>query len=739
MRLLLFAALVAGSAGATVLPREPPEDGSRAARFANPPPSARILPFGHFWPKNLRATDDLLLKLQRRGFGGLACNVHIGTNYLQSAEYWDVFRHAVHEMRASGMALWLYDEYGYPSGSADDQVLRGHPEWAACGMLVAVTNASAGSPASLALPPGKFRRAVAHPLVGGLLDAAIAVPLDGFVKDGQIAWTPPKDGPAQWQMFALTEDFIYEGTHAAVKPQPRRYVNLLMPEPTARFIALTHERYAKELGDDLKAFTSTFTDEPSLMSCWLKPMPYYVLPWCPDLPDDYRARTGRDLLADVPAIVSEAAPGVSGKLRCGFWSMVGDRVARNFFGPLEAWAKGHGLESGGHLFSEEGMNSHVPLYGDFFRCLRAMSAPGVDCLTSVPDKISWLTAQFAGSAAALNASRYVMCEASDIIQQRPLRAGGPRPGYQVNEDEIIGSLNRLIWGGVNTFTSYHRWNSFSDEQIRRINLTVGRTVTVMAEGCNAADVALLYPAETLMATYVPKNIVGGGPANDRTTHTVRLCGSSLFEAGVPFMLTDASALGKATVEKGRLAHGDLRWRAVVLPRASTLSSAALRSCHALWKSGGVVIAVGDVPANSPSAFPDADSQRLCAEMFGAAAGGLSVCAVTNAVGGVGLYIPQRLMLSLAAEVDARIGRFLTATENAASAHLRVAVRRTKSDRICFVLNDSPDAWRGAVKVRGMANAEIWDPRTGSHGPAAQMPAGLALDLPRYGAALLISR
>ena len=739
MRWLLFVALIAGNAGAAALTREPPEAGSREARFAHPPPSARILPLRHYWPSAARRADEDLLKLQRQGFGGLACNVHIGTNYLDSAEYWEVFRHAVREMKSAGMAMWLYDELGYPSGTADDQVLRGHPEWAARGLLVAVTNATAGTPAELALPPGRFLRAVAHPLVGDRHDPASALALDGFAKAGRIVWTPPKAGPARWRLFALAEDFIYEGTHAAVKPQPRRYVNLLMPEPTARFIALTHERYAKELGGDLSAFASTFTDEPSLMAFWLRPMPYLVLPWCPGMAEDYRARTGRDALADVPSIVCEDASGTTPKARCAFWDIVGERVARNFFGPLAAWAKGHGLASGGHLFSEEGLNAHVALYGDFFRCLRAMSAPGVDCLTSVPDKVPWLTAQFAGSAGALNASRYVMCEASDIIEYRPLRPGGPRPGYQVSEDEVVGALNRLIWGGVNTFTSYHHWHAFADEQIRRINLTVGRTVTVMAEGWNAAEIALLYPAETLMATYAPLNVSGGGPANDRVTHTVRLCGQALFEAGLPFMFADARALDEATVEKGRLAHGNLRWRVVVLPRTSVLSASAVRGCHALWAAGGTVIAVGDVPANSPAAFPDAASQRLCAEMFGAAAGGMAVCMATNAAHGVGLYLPQRLVPALAEKIAAFAGRDLTVAEGAASARLRVALRRTKAERIFFVLNDSPNAWRGTVKLREADTAEIWDPRTGAHGVATRSAAGYPLALPPYGATLFVSR
>jgi hypothetical protein len=45
------------------------------------------------------------------------------------------------------------------------------------------------------------------------------------------------------------------------------YVNLLMPEPTRRFLAVTHQAYADRLGSDLgKDFMATFTDEPSLMT-----------------------------------------------------------------------------------------------------------------------------------------------------------------------------------------------------------------------------------------------------------------------------------------------------------------------------------------------------------------------------------------------------------------------------------------------------------------------------------------
>ena len=75
-----------------------------------------------------------------------------------------------------------------------------------------------------------------------------------------------------------------------------------MPEPTAKFIQVTHDAYAEKLGDKLKWFTSTFTDEPSLMSVWSRPMPYLVIPWAPELPKHYQDKTKRDLFGDLPAL-----------------------------------------------------------------------------------------------------------------------------------------------------------------------------------------------------------------------------------------------------------------------------------------------------------------------------------------------------------------------------------------------------------------------------------------------------
>ena len=64
-----------------------------------------------------------MAQLQAQGFGGVVCNVSFD-QYLESEAKWEAFTRAVNEAKKAGMALWLYDERGYPSGNAGGITLR---------------------------------------------------------------------------------------------------------------------------------------------------------------------------------------------------------------------------------------------------------------------------------------------------------------------------------------------------------------------------------------------------------------------------------------------------------------------------------------------------------------------------------------------------------------------------------------------------------------------------------------
>lgn len=673
-----------------------------ADRFADPPADCRILKIVHGWPDQEAGREDTVTSLVARGFGGVVSNVSF-QGYVEDEGKWDSFLAAMRRAREVNMALWLYDEKGYPSGAAGGIVLRDHPEWEARGLLIADAECSGGEVA-LDAPPGQLVFAAAYPVHDGRIRTDAAVDLAGFVREGRLAWTAPA---GSWRVLLVTEDRLYEGTHAQVSlAEKLPYINLLMPEPTARFIEVTHEQYARRLGPNLGDwFISTFTDEPSLMSCFLRPMPYRVLPWAPNLPEEFARRRGYPLAGVLPLLMVDA-PGCE-KARHDFWLTIGELVEENFFGQLEAWCEAHGLRSGGHLLIEESLVMHVPFYGDFFRCMRRLTAPSIDCLTSVPAEVPWQIARICSSAADLDGERYTMCETSDHSQRyRP--AGDKRPVRVVTEDEIRGTCNRLILGGINTITSYYSFAELSTRQIRALNEWVGRCCAALRGGWQVNDVAVLYPIESLWPSFTPARRGATDAARPKLVEAL-FDGASeaLYSHRRDPAFIDSRTLAEAGVADGALTYRDLRWRVLVLPGVDTLPQAAWRNLARFVAGGGVAIALGGRPRNSESEFPSAEVVALGVELFGA---GEAPQTVTNAAGGVAAYLPAGSESLLPAVLDAVLEPEVTVAS--ATSPLRAAHRRIDGREVWFLINDSGAAVEETVTLAAEGPGERLDPATG---------------------------
>jgi hypothetical protein len=702
-------------------------------RFAQPPAETCILKIIHNWPDSSDAQDQYIARLRIQGFGGAVCNVSF-EQYLESDAKWSAFVRAVIEAKKAGLALWLYDERGYPSGNAGGITLRGHPQWEARGLLVADTESQGGS-VTLELPPGKLVLAGAFAVHDGSIDMAQKVDLAAQAHDGKLDWQAPI---GRWRLMAITEDRLYEGTHAEGNLHAKiPYINLLLPEPTARFVEVTYGGYARHLGDDLgKYFMATFTDEPSLMSLFLRPMPYRALPWASNLPVEFEKRRGYALEAALlPALVADA--GATGaKTRYDFWLTVGELVSENYFGQIQNRCRQYHVPSGGHLLAEEGIVGHVPLYGDFFRCIRRLDAPSIDCLTSLPPEVPWFIARLLSSAAELEGRPLVMSETSDHSQRyRP--AGDQRPRRVVTEAEIRGTCNRLIVAGVNCITSYYSFTDLSDEQLRRLNAWAGRCCTALRGGHQVVDVAVLYPTESLWTRFVPsRHWTTEAAAAARIESIYRTAAESLFAAQRDFTFIDSRALEEATVESSALVHGRLRWRVIVLPGADTLPLAAWENLARFVRRGGVLIALGALPTNSESEFPSVRVLTLAKELFGA--GGADSSATqepqshANAAGGAGVFLPHGLEGLLPLVLDGLLERDVKVAE--AKAPLRVTHRRLDNREIYFVINDSAKPWTGRIEFAAAGAGECWNPATGQREETLTASAA-KLNLEPYGAAV----
>lgn len=696
------------------------------ARFADPPARFRILKIIHNLPETDAAQDALLAGLARQHFGGLVTNIPF-RQYLRSDAEWRVFTRGVTEAKKRGMAMWLYDERGYPSGNAGGLTMQGHPEWEARGLYYndAVTP---GGAVALDLPPGKLVRAAAFPLAAGAIDLDQGVDLAASVKDGKLAWTAPA---GSWRVLAITEDSLYANTHAAVSLADKLpYINLLLPEPTAHFIGLTHKAYAAHLGPDLgKYFIATFTDEPSLMSMFMRQQSWRVVPWAAPLPREFKGRRGHDLAPLLPALFTNAGPR-GAHARHDFWQTVGELVASNYFGQLRDWCRRHNVPSGGHLLLEEPLLSHVTCYGDLFRCERMLDAPSLDCLTSIPDQVHWFSARLVSSAGEIEDRIDNMCETSDHAQRyRP--TGDNRPPVPVTEAQIRGTCNRLIVSGITGITSYYSFAGLNDEAIQRLNQWIGRCCATLYGGGQVTDVAVVYPIESVWPHFEPSRLWNNDApeAAKNIEKAYRTAADQLFFNRRDFTFIDTRTLTEAVVEKGVLKYKDHAFRVVVLPAVDTLPLEAWENLARFWQGGGTLVAVGALPTNSESQFPSAAVQKIARVIFGE---GGARRVKNNAAAGHGVYLPLADVGRLSAVLDALLDPEVKAGQGyrpTLATH-----RRIGGNEIFFLINDSDKPWSGAVSLAAAGKGERYDPATGAVTPLAS-PDGIDVKLGPYGAAL----
>ena len=648
------------------------------AHFANPPVDSGILPIKHNPPRGEKAIREDVDRLVRLGYGGVACNCHFD-GYVTKESNWPQLKSYVEALKEKGLQIWLYDERGYPSGYAYGLTLEGHPGLQAKGYLI-----------------------------------------------------PTNGGP-----FRIEP--IFKGTHAEVKinTDRRPYPNILMKEATERFLEVNHEAYVRHLGASFSnSFVSTFTDEPSLMSHWLRRMPDLVLPYSPELPELYRKRTGRALENDVNTLAFPDGSGRSRKIRYDYWNLVGELLEENFFGVIDDWCRKHGILSGGHLMCEENLADHVGFYGDFFSCLKRMSAPGIDMLTIRPPNIARRTPLFAGSARALGGRSEAMVEISDHSE----RSVKPK-ALPWTMDEANGAVNLYIWGGITAFPSYLSVSrmKFPDEMVRAFNRRTGRLVSFFSRpGEFAADVALVYPASDLKANYIPKTYRGGSEEIDLISHIFINVEDSLFRNRRPCLVVDEDFLQKARIENGSLVDGKLAFRSVVLPGISTLPLSVWKKLLAFRDAGGVVLAVGVWPQNDTECFPSKEVSDIAERLFEKSFGN-ALCAVKRSPSGKGggVFMDVACVRFAGDVLNGFFGKVLDV--QCEKSCLRVQHRRMDDGDAFFVFNDSPEPVDESVRICGMADGfELWNPEDGTHAPVVSSNGRFSLALRPYGAVVIAS-
>ncbi|MCQ2431845.1 MAG: hypothetical protein MJ175_04490 [Clostridia bacterium] len=521
--------------------------------------------------------ETVIKELARAGFGGVVmnCEWHTSQNdtnqYLEEKSDFEDLDRRIEIAGAENFGVWLYDEKGYPSGSADGLTLASHPEYEAKGLAQLIAD-------------GDFT-------LPDIYDKIVYA----CKRDGTPVAFDTRHAKGAELVYAVRTAF--EGSHAEKCGWgPRRYPNLMSHEAVRAFIDCTYEKYFAEL-KHFSEFQAPLTDEPSLMSGYVNlpaPMTDALVAWEDSLPDVYLQTNGVSLYPTLPAVFSEDESVHIEKIR--FWETVGNMVCSAYFEQIADWCTARGLPFSGHCLLEECIDEHVPLYGKLVQCLKAFTWPGVDILTGDPKDYEgkefpyYMAAQYVGGAARMTGrTQNVMVEICPI--QRGQR------DYTFEEER--GTMNKIFFSGINHINSYLTASRLGDN-FKEYAAHAARVTHVLRSAVWDGRIGMYYPIETVQGVFRPSRLgVNCGAYTGREAQTcmksINDLTLELRREALDSTVVDAQWIREANISDGCLSANGLIIGTLILPNALYLPKDVSDKLAEWQKHGGHLIFTDGAP------------------------------------------------------------------------------------------------------------------------------------------------
>ena len=612
--------------------------------------------------------------------------------YLSKA-YFEMLRKIVAECERLGINYWLYDEGGWPSGSAAGQVFARDPKSYAR-QVVAWYESRFGCDEKYTVPPE-------------VLCAAIRTP-EGW-----------KSFFAGQTIRGLSGDSVFRVYY--VKNFDERcanppYANLLSPKAVETFIRITHERLAEHLS---RWFGGTirfaFTDEPSMIYSNTE-----QLTWTSDFREKFLELKGYDILQHLPCLF-EPAGGKDDepRVRVDYFDVRSRLFVERYLLPLRDWCRRHNLLSGGHFGGEDDPKGNVIYgYGHILRSLRALDLPAVDAIWRqlFPGKRSHHFVKYASSVGrqmqqplvmtesyAVYGSGLTLAEMKWALDQQYVRGATmlvcSNYPYSTREHFMVGC--RPHFGQYHPLWKY--FNSFH-QYAARLGYLLSRGQPL----CNAA----VY--------YDVRSIWAGGKTGEQAVERHDRLAETLLQSQCEFDFLDDDILAGegSRMENGCLAVGPMRYDKLLVPATDWMDEKALAGAAEFVRRGGALIILdGLLAANGGKVGLPGD-----------------LSAAANGGSGQGRVI--RTTIDQAAKLVEPVARLTPACDA-----IRACGRRGNGFSVYFLTNQDART----IHVQGLFREEtmpcLCDPVTGelTQFPAVRTSEGVILDLdfPPWGSRAII--
>jgi len=305
--------------------------------------------------------------------------------------------------------------------------------------------------------------------------------------------------------------------------------------------------------------------------------------WTPDMPREFQQRKGYDIVPLLPDLfeedIDEKRRDEISRIRLDYAEVVTQLAEERYFKPIYDWNAQRGLIYGS---DNEGRGLNPTQYMDYFQAEKWFTAPGNDA----PSRgSSFIQTKVSASIAHLYERPRVWLEA---FHSMGWDANGALLTHQLDHHIIAGG-NLLCMHGL-YYSTHGGWWEWAPPCFHfhmpywphmKVWLKYAeRLCFLLSQGVHVADVAILYPTETMQA------IPGSDPKRSFSV------GRELSPRGIDFDYIDYTSLRKAQIKEGQLSIADENYRVLVLADTRAAHKETLEKVHEFAAKGGIVIALG---------------------------------------------------------------------------------------------------------------------------------------------------
>ena len=523
------------------------------AKFQNP---GREHAVAFAWSWNDVVTEEGIISrlkdMQKAGIGAVyvlpepkefrpvTMKTNMQPDYLTD-DFFERMHFFVKTAKEMGFQVWLYDEGGWPSGSACTQIVKKRPDLRRKCIYPMQVELSADMEYVPPLHHGNFLAAFQKDQNGQFRRIMESVRVDGTTQIIEYRCMAPT------LKYAESEEF---------------FADILHPDTAKLFLELTHERYYKALEEYFGVFIPyMFDDEPGVDH----------FAWEPGLEKLFMEAYGYDVLDYLPILTEQkTVSDISEKKALSDWRMLISKLAiQNFFLPIRDWCREHGILSIGHLDGDhdaESLIQKIPSNTLAMEVMRSYDVPGVDVIwrhifpeglgtPSFQKSVSFFP-RFASSAAAQIGKGLALTESMAVYGE------GLTPSIirYVFGAEVVRGINVFNINSV-SYTKGKIRPSFRPEKpgyehFSAVNTFLKRLSYLAKLGVPECDTALYMPC---------RDIAAGDSA--KAFHEL---GEALEKQNIYFDVIDEAFVRDAQIQNNALCMGLAAYRYVFVPQGTTM-------------------------------------------------------------------------------------------------------------------------------------------------------------------------